>query len=136
VPLLSSVPHLTPDRVHRIICVALILAACSASGQQTPSDPTQEESKRILGLVPNYRTTPSLVNYQPLTPGEKFKVASEDAFDRGTIALSAIFAGAAQLTNANRSLGQGGAGFGRYFGTSYGDFMIADYMTEAGPVTK
>ena len=81
--------------------------------------------------MPNYRTSPSLQDYEPLTIGEKFKVASEDSFDRGTVALAAIFAGEAQLTNANRSFGQGGAGFGRYFGTAYGDFVIGNYMTEA-----
>jgi len=120
--------------VHRIVCVAIaiVLPPFTASGQQTPRDPAQgEQSKRILGLVPNYRTTPSLVNYQPLTAKEKFKLASEDAFDRGTFALAGIFAGEAQLTNANRNFGQGRAGFGRYFGASYGDFMIGDYMTEA-----
>jgi hypothetical protein len=113
------------------IGVALVLAACIASCQQTSSDSSQEqESKRILGIVPNYRTSPSLDNYKPLTAGEKFKIASEDAFDRGTIALGALFAGEAQLTNANKSFGQGGAGFGRYFGAAYGDLVIGDYMTE------
>jgi hypothetical protein len=95
------------------------------------NNPPPVESKRIFGIVPNYRTSPSLQNYEPLTSREKFKLASEDAFDRGTIALAALFAGEGQLTNANRSFGQGGAGFGRYFGTAYGDFVIGDYMTEA-----
>jgi hypothetical protein len=94
------------------------------------SDPPQAESKRILGIIPNYRTFPSLQNYEPLTGREKFKIASEDAFDRGTIALAALFAGEGQLTNANRSFGQGGAGYGRYFGAAYGDLVIGDYMTE------
>lgn len=89
------------------------------------------ESKRLLGIIPNFRTAPSLANYTPLTTGEKFKIASLDAFDRGTVALAAMFGGVNQLTNANRSFGQGAAGFGRYFGASYGDFVIGDYMTEA-----
>lgn len=100
--------------------------------QQTSNEQTQEqESKRILWIVPNYRTFPSLENYEPLTTGEKFKIASEDAFDRGTIALGALFGGEGQLTDANRSFGQGGAGFGRYFGAAYGDLVIGDFMTEA-----
>jgi hypothetical protein len=124
----------TPFGVRRIPGGAIIclIGTFTAFSQQTPSDAAQgEQSKRILGLVPNYRTSPSLVNYEPLTAEEKFKLATEDAFDRGTVALAAIFAGEAQLTNANRSFGQGGAGFGRYLGASYGDFMIGDYMTEA-----
>jgi len=81
--------------------------------------------------VPNYRTSPSIQDFEPLTTGEKFKVASQDAFDRGTVALAAIFAAQSQLTNANRSFGQGAAGYGRYLGAAYGDFVIGDYMTEA-----
>jgi hypothetical protein len=55
----------------------------------------------------------------------------EDAFDRGTVGLAAMFGAEPQLTNQNRAFGQGGAGFGRYFGAAYGDLVIGDYMTEA-----
>jgi hypothetical protein len=71
------------------------------------------------------------LNYEPLTAGQKFKLASQDSFDQGTVALAALFAGEAQLTNANRSFGQGGAGFGRYFGAAYGDLVIGNYMSGA-----
>jgi hypothetical protein len=93
------------------VAVACVLGSLTASGQQAPSDSTQgEQSKRIFGLVPNYRTTPSLANYQPLTAGEKFKLASDDAFDRGTFALAGIFGAEAQLTNGNRNLVKGEPG--------------------------
>jgi hypothetical protein len=101
---------------------------------QTASDlassPQPGESKRLFGIVPNYRTSGSLVNYQPVSAKEKFNIASQDAFDRGTVILAAAFAGESQLTNASPSFGQGGAGYGRYFGTSYADYVIGDYMTE------
>ena len=90
----------------------------------------QLESKRIFGIIPNYRTSPSMEDYEPLTSREKFKIAAEDAFDPGTFALAALFAGDGQLTNANRSFGQGAAGYGRYFGTAFGDFAIGNFMTE------
>lgn len=120
------------------LCSALVVFIGTATAQQLVSgDPpqpgtlAQPEAKRIFGIVPNYRTSASLTNYQPLTPGEKLKIASEDAFDRGTFVLAGLFAGESQLTNANRSFGQGGAGFGRYFATAWADFAIGDYMTEA-----
>jgi hypothetical protein len=110
---------------------ACLLAPGLSFGQgPTASEPPEPESKRLFGIVPNYRTSPSLVNYTPLTPAEKFKIASQDAFDRGTVVLAAAFAGQGQLTNSNPSFGQGGAGYGRYFGTSYADYVIGDYMTE------
>jgi hypothetical protein len=71
-----------------------------------------------------------LQNYEPLTPKEKFKIASQDAFDRGTIILAAAFAGEAQLNHSDPTFGQGAAGYGRYFATSYSDYIIGDYMTE------
>ena len=99
----------------------------NAAPQNTPD----ENSKRIFWIIPNFRTTQELAIYQPLTTSQKFKLATRDAFDRGTFALAALFAGYGQLTNSDPSLGQGVAGYARYFGTSYGDFMIGDYMTEA-----
>lgn len=104
------------------------LPAFSQSG--TPADSLQLETKRLFGIIPNYRTAPSLQNYEPLNSGEKFKIASEDAFDRGTIALAGLFGAEGQLTNGNRSFGQGAAGFGKYWATAYGDLAIGDYMTE------
>jgi hypothetical protein len=120
--------------VYRILVAgaAAIFAVCTAAAQENSGNPTQEqESKRAFWIIPNYRTSPSLLNYEPLTAGEKFKIATDDAFDRGTIVLAGFFAGQAQLTNSNRSFGQGAAGYGRYFGTAYGDLLIGDYMTEA-----
>lgn len=114
------------------VSFAVLLGSSAAVGQNVSGDRTEEqESKRIFGIVPNYRTSPSLAGYEPLTPSQKFKMASEDAFDPGTFLLAGLFAGQAQLTNANRSFGQGGAGFGRYYGAAYGDLFIGDYMTEA-----
>ena len=95
------------------------------------NDTSEHESRHIFGLIPNYRTFPSLQNYRPLTIGQKFKIASEDSLDRGTFALAGAFGGLGQLTNSNKSFGQGGAGFGRYFGAAYGDLLIGNYMTEA-----
>jgi hypothetical protein len=69
--------------------------------------------------------------YIPLTAKQKFKLANDDALDRGTFLLAAAFAGEGQLTNANRSFGQGVEGYAHYFVTSYADWAIGDYMTEA-----
>ena len=112
------------------ICAAGVLATGLAAGQARSVD-QPEESKRILGILPNYRTTPTLDNFKPLTATEKFKVASDDALDRGTFALAGLFAGVSQLDNSNRSFGQGAAGFGRYFATAYSDLFIGNYMSEA-----
>ncbi len=124
-----NVGHAT--RVCSILALAASVSLCQQNSLTTEANVQPSESKRLLGIIPNYRTSPSLQNYKPLTAAEKFKIASQDAFDRGTVGLAALFGGEGQLTNSNRSFGQGAAGFGRYFGASYGDFVIGDYMTEA-----
>lgn len=101
------------------------VAAEKGSQNQTISEP-----KRIFGIIPNYRSASIPVPYKALTTRQKFKIATQDAFDRGTVVLAALFAGEGQLTNSNREFGQGAAGYGRYFGTSYADYVIGDYMTE------
>jgi hypothetical protein len=122
-----------------ILFVSTLCSAAVAWGQQnntpdavknTPNDSPPKESKRLLWVVPNYRTAPSIKDFEPITPKQKFTIASQDAFDRGTIALAAMFGGVGQLSNSNSSFGQGVAGYGRYFGTAYGDLVIGDYMTE------
>jgi hypothetical protein len=100
-------------------------------GQKSDPDKSAESNdKRVLWIIPNYRTSPTLTDYKPIPPKEKFKLAGEDSFDRGTIALAALFAGQGQLAHSNPSFGQGVEGYGRYLGTAYADFVIGDYMTE------
>jgi hypothetical protein len=134
--------------LYRISCAAVVFAlfaSVSPCQQKSARDlaqprvvrktennkPLQPERGRILGIIPNYRTSPTLQNYEPITSREKFNIASENAFDRGTPVLAAFSGSVGQLTNANRSFGQGGAGFGRYFGAAYGDIVIREYMKEA-----
>jgi hypothetical protein len=97
----------------------------------TPVSPSPPEQlpKRIFGIIPNYRSHPSWKDSTPLSAGEKFKLAARDSFDPGTFLLAGVAAGIAQASNSTRSYGQGMAGYGCYYGSSYGDFMIGNFMT-------
>jgi hypothetical protein len=119
-----------------ILCAALCASPLLFGQQASLETPVADsvntvESKRIFGIIPNNRSSPSLKNYKPLTSKQKFEIARQDSFDRGTVALAALFAGEAQLTNANPSFGQGVKGYARSFGTAYADFVIGNYMSEA-----
>ena len=102
-----------------------------------PSPPAVTEpapppsNKRVLWIIPNYRTIPMPAVYQPLTSKQKFDLAVTDSFDRGTIAMAAAFAGEGQLMRSNPSFGNGAAAYGHYFATSYADLAIGNFMTEA-----
>lgn len=118
-------------------CLALVFsmsgftpAYCQQSN--TPANAAPEpQAKRIFWIIPNFRTSPVLVPYEPITAAEKFHIATLDSFDRGTFALGALFGAEAQLTKANPSFGQGVPGYAHYFATAYADYAIGDYMTEA-----
>lgn len=118
-------------------CLTLILcmggltpAYCQQADTATNAVP-QPEAKRIFWIIPNFRTSPLLVPYKPLTAREKFHIATLDSFDRGTFALGALFGVEAQLTRASPSFGGGVPAYAHYFATAYADYAIGDYMTEA-----
>jgi hypothetical protein len=107
-------------------------AAAPESGQKSePTKPPDPNDKRVFGIIPNYRTSPTLTNYKRPTPKEKFKIAKDDSFDRGTVVLAGEFAAEGKLISSNPSFGQGIKGYSRYFGTAYADLVIGDFMTEA-----
>ena len=107
--------------------------AAGQAGRAAPaqvSPPPAQLPRRIFGVIPNYRSHPSLKDSMPLTSGDKFKLAARDSFDPGTFLLTGFFAGIGQASNSTPSYGQGMAGYGRYYGSNYGDFLIGNVMTE------
>jgi hypothetical protein len=133
-----------------IICLAMVFAPtvlCQTIPQSNQSPPVAGQANRaipaqpspspeplpkhIFGIIPNYRSHASLKDSKPLTSGEKFKLAARDSFDPGTFILTGAFAGIGLATNSSSSYGHGAAGYGRYYGATYGDFFIGNFMTEA-----
>ena len=115
-----------------VVCLSGSIPAIAQNDRQgaTPTD-DDSSNRRIFGIIPNYKTSPLPEPYKPLTSGEKFKLATEDAFDRGTVGLAAVFAGKGMLSNSEPAFGQGVKGYGHYFVTSYADWAGSDYWTEA-----
>src|SRR5262249_697959 len=108
-------------------CAALTLVPAVCGAQQ----PDEQENKRILWIIPNYRTSPTLKDYVPLTTRQKFTIAKNDSFDRGTFVLAALFAAEAHFTRSTPSFGHGFSAYGRYAAASYTDLVIGNFMTEA-----
>lgn len=114
----------------------VVFACCTAClGQTNPPGSCSVLNppplpRRILGVFPNHSTYPSLLPYVPISVKEKFKIASEDAFDPGGIVLAGLAGGAAQLFNSNRPFGQEASGYSRYFAAAYANHVIGDYLTE------
>jgi len=125
---------------HRIVLLLTLVTVFSCAWGQDASrvapatpepNPPQQQNKRIFWIIPNYRTSQVTDKYQPLSTRQKFHMAWQDSLDPGTFVLAAAFAGKSQLTNADPSFGQGVKGYAHRFVTSYADWAIGDYMTEA-----
>jgi hypothetical protein len=95
------------------------------------SPPPARVSKRIFGIIPNYRTATRQGEYQPLSTGAKFKIAAQDSFDPGSFILTGLIAGEAQLAHSTPAFGQEASGYARYYGATYGNLVIGSFMREA-----
>jgi hypothetical protein len=122
-------------------CALSPLAAQSDPATDPAADPAvatnvaqaarDRQARRIFGIIPNYRTSETLHPYAPIPGKEKFRLATQDSFDRGTILLAAAFAGGDQISDSEKSYGQGVEGYAKYWAAEYGTFVIGNYMTEA-----
>ena len=86
--------------------------------------------KRVFGVLPNYRTADGSLPFSPITAKQKMTIAAKDSFDWPVYITSGLFSTLYQLENQNPSFGQGMAGYGKRYATSYGDQMIGNMMTE------
>ena len=102
----------------------------SASGQSA-SDPQLQQTKRILGILPNFRAVSTTTKLPPQSPKEKLLTATQDSFDYTSLFLPAVLAGFGQATNSTPQFHQGAAGYARYYWHNYVDQAVENYMVEA-----
>lgn len=139
-----------------LVCVCLLaptaflhaqqpLSASSSSADQsgTPDAPVPAQSptnanaaerlpqtKRILGIIPNFRAVSTDEKLPPQTVKEKFKDATNDSFDYSSVLIPGVLAGYSMATNAYPEFHQGAAGYARYFWHAAVDQTSENYMVE------
>jgi hypothetical protein len=100
-----------------------------ATPQQT--DDEGKQSKRILGIFPNYRAVSVGTQLPPLSIRKKFWLATQDSFDYSSFISAGLLAGVSQANKSYPEFGQGAKGFGRYYWHAVADQAVGNYMTEA-----
>jgi hypothetical protein len=88
------------------------------------------QTKRILGIVPNFRSVSANQKLPPQGVKEKFVSTFEDSFDYSSITFSAALAGVSQAQNSYPQFHQGAAGYGRYFWHTYADQTNENFWVE------
>ena len=90
-----------------------------------------KQSKRILGIFPNYRAVSADTQLPPLSLKTKFWLATQDSFDYSSFITAGMLAGISQAKNSYPEFRQGSKGFGRYYWHAVTDQAVGNYFTEA-----
>jgi len=88
----------------------------------------QEQSQRLLGVLPNFGTT-SRRNPPPLSPSGKFHLFYKSAFDPVQLSVVGLQAGFSQAEDEFPEYGQGAAGFGKRYGATFADEVSSGFFT-------
>ncbi len=90
-----------------------------------------KQTKRILGIVPNFRAVSVNVKLPPQSVKEKFIGATQDSFDYSAFIFAGMLAGVAQAENSYPEFHQGAAGYARYYWHTFADQADENYWVEA-----
>jgi len=88
------------------------------------------QTKRILGIIPNFRSVSTSEILPPQSAKEKFLTATDDSFDYSSVFIPALLAVYSLETDADPEFGHGGVGYGRYFWHAAVDQTSENYMVE------
>jgi hypothetical protein len=96
-----------------------------------PDETSAQQTKRILWIIPNYRSVSADTYLPPQSAKEKFWLATQDSFDYSAFIYEGMLAGVSMAGNSQPSFGQGASGYGNYFAHTFADGTIENYMVEA-----
>jgi hypothetical protein len=93
-----------------------------------------QQTKRILGIYPNFSSVSADTKLPPQTVKEKFLLAGKNSFDYSSFFIAGVQAGFAMNANSYPEFHQGLAGYGRYYWHTLLDTADENFMVSgAGP---
>jgi hypothetical protein len=100
----------------------------------TPTSTAPPQTKRILGIMPNFSAVSADTKLPPQTVKEKFTIAGKNSFDYSSFIIAAIQSGISMNGNSYPEFHQGVAGYGRYYWHTLLDTADENFMVSgAGP---
>jgi hypothetical protein len=129
-----------------LILLVFSLPGCFCPGQQTPgtdlpdapsaqqNPPTvpegEQQTKRIMGMLPNFRSVSAGETVPEETPRQKFVTATLDNFDYTSLFFAGVIAANSFATKATPEFHQGAAGYARYYWHTVADQAVENYFVE------
>ncbi|HEX3437308.1 MAG TPA: hypothetical protein VHT24_11120 [Pseudacidobacterium sp.] len=89
-----------------------------------------KQTKRILGIIPNFRAVSVDEKLPPQSAKDKFVTATQDSFDYSGFIFAGALAGISQAQDSYPEFHQGAAGYGRYYWHTLADQSVENYMVE------
>lgn len=126
-------------QMHPLFIDSPTVSEAAADGSDAPEiaplesalpDP-EPVSKRLFGVIPNYRASQTLETYKPLTTAEKYHIAFEDSFDWPNFFLLAGYAAQSQIAADGFHHNGGMPGFAKFYARGFSDQIIGSYVTDA-----
>jgi hypothetical protein len=90
--------------------------------------PSKQQPKRILGVMPNFRAVSAGAFPPPPTAKQAFIIATQNSFDYSSFVFVGITSAMAEWSDAHPQLGEGMAGFGRYYWRGFADKTNGNYL--------
>lgn len=98
----------------------------ASANQGGPSD--EQQPKRILGMMPNFRAVSAGALSPPPTAKEAFIIATQNSFDYSAFVFVAITSLVSEATSAHPQLGRGIGGYGNYYWRGFVDKTDGNYL--------
>jgi len=100
------------------------------TNQQENGSLEGKQTKRILGIVPNFRSVSVNMKLPPQSFREKFVGATEDSFDYSSFVFAGILAGVAQAEGSYPEFHSGAPAYLRYYWHTYADQTDENFQVE------
>jgi hypothetical protein len=126
----QSPPAASPDQQSASV-PALEASPASAGATPSPDISGGRQTKRILGIMPNFQAVSADTYLPPLSLKLKFWLATEGTFDYSSFITIAMQAAIEQATNTYPEFHHGTAAYGRYYWHTLADAGIENYLTGA-----
>ena len=90
-----------------------------------------QQTKRILGILPNFEAVSANTILPPLSLKQKFRLSTESTFDYSSFISVAIQAAIEQATNTYPEFHHGAGAYVRYYWHTYTDSAVENYLVGA-----
>jgi hypothetical protein len=94
-----------------------------------------QQTKRVLGIIPNFSSVSADTKLPPQTPKEKLVLAAKNSFDYSSFLVAGVQAGFAMDSKSYPEFGQGLEGYGKYYWHTLADTASENFFVGGiGPI--